>query len=111
MRVHGPVTSLLYIPQCECLLCMLGQVSSCNDELAVQEDIETPGVKGSAMPRMQQGNMLKSLSRTCKPAGLSKPGKSDTQKPTAASKAIKPDATKPAGVSKQGKPPEKVRKL
>ena len=111
MSVHGLVTSLLYIPQCECLLCMLGQVSSCNDELAVQEDMETPGGEGGATLRMQQGNTLKSLSRTFKPAGLSKPGKSDTQKPTAASKATKPDATKPAGVSKQGKPPEKVRKL
>ena len=86
-------------------------MSSCNDELAMQEDIETPGGEGSAGLRMQQGNMLKSLSRTFKHAGLSKPGKSDTQKLAAASKATKPDATKPAGVSKQGKPPEKVRKL
>ena len=89
---------------------MLGQVSSCNDELAVQEDMETPGGEGSAQLKMQQGNTLKSLSRTFKPAGLSKPGKNDTQKPAAASKATKPDATKSAGVSKQGKPPEKVRK-
>ena len=59
---------------------------------------------------MQQGNMLKSLSRTFKPAGFSKPGKSNTQKPAAASKATKPDATKPTGVSKQGKLSEKVRK-
>lgn len=86
-------------------------MSSCNDELAVQEDMETPGGEGSAGRKMQPGNMLKSLSMTPKAAGLSKPGKSDTQKPTGASKATKPDATKPAGVSKQGKPPEKVRKL
>ena len=111
MSVHGPVTSLLYIQQCECLLCMLGQVSSCNDELAVQEDMETPGGEGSAQLKMQQGNTLKSLSRTFKPAGLSKPGKSDTQKPTAPLKATKPDLAKPTGVSKQGKPPEKVPKL
>ena len=68
--------------------------------------METPGGEGSAGLRMQQGNLLKSLSRTFKPAG-----KSDTQKPTAALKATKPDATKPAMVSKQGKPPEKVIKL
>jgi hypothetical protein len=55
--------------------------------------------------------MLKSLSRTPKPAGLPKPGKSDTQKTTAASKAVKPDATKPAGMLKQTKAPKKVRKL
>ena len=78
MSAHGPVTSLLYIQQCECLLWLLGRVSSCNDELAVQVDMETPGGEGSAGLRMQQGNMLKSLSRTFKPAGLSKPGKSDT---------------------------------
>ena len=41
---------------------------SCNDELAVHEDMETPGGEESAGRRMQPGNMLKSLSRTPKPA-------------------------------------------
>jgi hypothetical protein len=73
--------------------------------------METPGGEGSAGRRMQPGNLLKSLSRTPKPAGLPKPGKSDTQKTTATSKATKPDATKPAGVLKHAKPPEKVQEL
>ena len=86
-------------------------MASCKDELAVQEDMETPGGEGSAKTRMQTGNMLKSLARTPKPVGLPKPGKSDTQKTTAAPKAVKSDATKPAGVLKQTKPPVQVRQL
>ena len=86
-------------------------MSSCNDEFAVQEDMETPGGEESAGRRMPPSNMLKSLLRTPKPAGLLKPGKNDTQNTTAASKATKPDATKPAGVLKHSKPPEKVQEL
>jgi hypothetical protein len=73
--------------------------------------METPGGEGSAGRRSQTGNMLKSMSRTPKPAGLPKPGKSDAQKTTNTSKVAKPDATKPAGVLKLSKPPEKVQSL
>ncbi len=73
--------------------------------------METTGGEGSVKTTMQPGNTLKSLSRTPRPVGLPKPGKSDTQKTTAAPKASKHDATKPTGVLKQTKPPVQVRQL
>ena len=69
----------------------------------MQEALETPG--GSAG---YERRMTKVLAKTPKPAGLSKPGKTDTPKPPGTSKASKPDATKQAGLSKPVKAVEKV---
>ena len=65
--------------------------------------METPGGEGSAKTTMQPGNTLKSLSRTPRPAGLPKPGKSDTQKTTAAPKASKHDVNQTSRIVETNK--------
>jgi len=97
------------------LLTIVHTVANCkiSDELeTVQKPFWTPGRYAAATVRRstKPGNIPKPLPKTPKPAGLSKPGKTDTSKPTGPSKLTKTDATKQAGLSKLKKPVEKVGK-
>ena len=86
-------------------------ISSSSDELEVQEVVDTPGGSATSVRRITKpDNITKAPSKTPKPAGLSKPGKTDTPKPTGPSKPTKPDSTKQAGLSKPGSAAEKVGK-
>jgi hypothetical protein len=86
-------------------------ISSSSDELEVQEVVDTPGGSAATVKRSTKPDSItKAPAKSPKPAGLSKPGKSDTTKPTGASKTTKPDSTKQASLSKPGSAAEKVGK-
>lgn len=83
-----------------------------SDELEVQEALETAGGTTGYVRRISKpANTTKAPSKTPKPAGLSKPGKTNTPKPTGPSKPSKGDATKEGSLSKSGKVVEKVGKM
>lgn len=73
--------------------------------MEVQESIETPGGSKEIVRRSTKSSIIRNVP---KPAGLSKPGKTETPKPTVPSKPSKVDATKQVAQSKSGKPVEKV---